>query len=63
MASVTLQVRREVVAQDPDLDLGHTHTESGGNEMMKLSGASRRTRAAQRAVEGEEFHEEVLRDP
>jgi hypothetical protein len=60
MASVTLQARRGVVVRDPVLDPGHTHTESGGNEKMKPSGASRRTTAAQRAVEGEGFHEEVL---
>jgi len=61
MALVMLPVRREVVARDPDL--AHVHTESGGIEMMMPCEASRRTKAAQRAVEGEGFHEEVLRDP
>jgi len=63
MVPATLQVRKEVVVRDPDPDPDHTHTESGGTAMMLTYGVSRWTTVVQRGIEGEGFHEEVLRDP
>jgi hypothetical protein len=61
MVSAALRVRKEVVVRDPDL--GYSRTESGETEMRPTSGVSRRTAVAQTVAEGEEVHEEDLRDP
>lgn len=59
MVSAALQVRKEVVVRDSDLE--HSHTGSGETVMMPIYEVSRRTAAAQTVVEEEEVHEEDLR--